>query len=173
MKIHLIIKQFFLIILFFSYKYPSIEAIRKTKHVLNKSKLLDKNNEISLIQIENDRDIISSVIEELKLDETKSKRNMKKIFEITSTKVTIIPTQATTTSTSSTTTASSTTTKLATTKPTPQTTTTTIRTSKRKKVYHTHKKLRRTKTSKRIETTTRTTTTEGFFDRLKKVFLDN
>ena len=165
MKIHLIIKQFFLIILFFSYKYPSIEAIRKTKHVLNKSKLLDKNNEISLIQIENDRDIISSVLEELKLDETKSKRNMKKIFEITSTKVTIIPTQATTTSTSSTTTASSTTTKLA--------TTTTIRTSKRKKVYHTHKKLRRTKTSKRIETTTRTTTTEGFFDRLKKVFLDN
>ena len=162
MKIHLIIKQFFLIILFFSYKYPSIEAIRKTKHVLNKSKLLDKNNEISLIQIENDRDIISSVIEELKLDETKSKRNMKKIFEIKSAKVTIIPTQA---STSSTTTASSTTTKLA--------TTTTIRTSKRKKVYHTHKKLRRTKTSKRIETTTRTTTTEGFFDRLKKVFLDN
>ena len=152
---------FFLILIL-----SSIEASEHKSHKFNETR-------IDLIQIENDKNIIDAVLEELKFVEPKVVQERKRIKttikRISSRKIT--STTTVTTSISKTTTTTSSTTK----EITSTSTTTTITSITKRRHRHHH-------TRKRKQTTTKTTTTqhvetaiqtEGFFDRLKKVFTND
>jgi hypothetical protein len=150
---------FFLILIL-----SSIEASEHKSHKFNDTR-------IDLIQIENDKNIIDAVLEELKFVEPKvvqeKKRIKTTIKRISSRKITTTTTVTTSTSTITTITTSSTT------KETTSTSTTTITstTKRRHRHHHTRKhKQTTTTTTQHVETAIQT---EGFFDRLKKVFTND